>query len=196
MLLEALTSGDWTNIVIAIATVIIIPLIAFFAQRYAKVEVMERNVADLKESLNEIKEKVQNIPVIHDRVNTLWGDRYTVSNSPKILNDRGVKILNDSNISGMTKEFYPLILDRIKEQKPINAFRCQESLIKVVNELKNEGDCQNHLEEAAFLSGVDVDTILYVAAFGIRDQVVTDLGFNVLDIDTDDPVIKGAKDED
>ena len=58
---------------------------------------------------------------------------------------------------------------------------------------KEKEECINKLENAAFNTGTHIDTILFVAAINIRDQVIEDLGFKNKDIDIHDPEKKKSE---
>lgn len=54
-------------------------------------------IDNIRDSIQEIKPDVKVIPIISEKVNILWADRFTSSASPIVLNERGVKILKESN---------------------------------------------------------------------------------------------------
>jgi hypothetical protein len=176
--LAAFSTGEWIAIAALFAS-IIGPL---FVLIFKSGGLYER-IDHIKNSIQDIKPDVKSIPIINERVTILWADRFTVSNSPMILNDRGIKILKESNIEALTNEYYTEILKQVKELNPQNAYQAQENLIEVIKNLKTVDNCKNKLEEAAFITGVDVDTVLLVAAINIRDKVIKDLKFEIGDID-------------
>lgn len=132
---------------------------------------------------NDIKPHVQTIPVINDRVETLWTERVSQSNSPTVLNEKGEKILRESKIDEVLNLHYDTIVKNIQSREPKNAYQAQIFLIDTVKDLKNNEICREKLELAAFNSGVDTDTILYVGAIHIRDKVIQDLRFKLEDLD-------------
>ena len=66
-------------------------------------------------------------------------------------------------------------------------FQETSSLIKIVRTLQANSDYKNLLENGAFESGSDVNTILFVGAIYIRDNVLSQLNFERADIDKHDP---------
>ncbi len=52
-----------------------------------------------------------------------------------------------------------------------------------MQELKDEADLRNDIEQAAFKSGVSVETVLLVAGIDTRDTVLDSLGMASGDID-------------
>jgi hypothetical protein len=168
------STGDW----IAIAAL----FLTFLTVVFGGGRLFER-LNNIKDSINEIKPDVKTIPVISEKVNILWADKFTTSASPITLNERGAKLLKDSGIEVLTDKYYKQIFDQIKEKNLQNAYQAQEMLIEVVRDFKNITDCKNKLEEAAFKTGVDIDSILLVAAVNIRDKIVKELNFDINDID-------------
>jgi hypothetical protein len=121
------------------------------------------------------------------KVDELWRKNTTTSGSPMILNENGKKVLIDSNIKSLTNKYYPEILNQVKSLNPPNPFQAQELLIQIVGKYRDKEECKNELESAAYNSGNNVETVLFVAAIDIRDKIVSDLGFSVDDIDLHDP---------
>lgn len=183
---EGLTTGNW----IAIAAIVLplgvtmvwgfITLVFRSGKIITSIEFMGKNVESIQES-------IKPLPLIEDRVNELWRQRATKSDSPIKLNDFGQKILEESNIGEFTEKYYSAILEKVKVREPANAYQAQEILIDEVSGFKGQGSYSNDLENAAFNSGTDVDTVLLVAAVDVRDKVLKDLGFNRDDIDRHDP---------
>lgn len=149
------------------------------------------DIGTLKQSSSEITTDLRQVIYSHGqikvKVDELWRQKTTKSGSPMILNDIGKKIIVDSKISDLTNKFYSEILNSVKSLNPPNPFQAQELLISVVNKFKEKEECKSELETAAFNSGNNVDTVLFVAAIDIRDRIIQDLGFNLDDIDKHDP---------
>jgi len=173
-----LNAAEWIAI-IAVFISIFLPLIALV---FRSGRLFER-LDFIKDSINELKPDVKEIPIINAKVNILWTDRFTESKSPMILNEKGEKILKDSKIEELTNKYFIQILDQIKQRNPQNAYQAQEILIEVVRNFKDTPECKNKLEEAAFITGVDIDSVLLVAAVNIRDKIIKDLNFERDDID-------------
>ncbi len=196
IILEALSNGNWIAIIAIAVTFlgILIGIVNSLLKGAHKLGTLEESVKNIKSSMSDVKDLVSGVPAIHEKVNalhekvgTLWANAFTKSNSPVVLNERGKKILEDSNIKEFTNQRYNEILNTIKESKPANAYRAQEILIETVREFKKKDECQNEIEKAAYRSGVDVDAILLVAAIDIRDKVIKDLGLEIEDVDRFDP---------
>ena len=169
-ILLALTNGEWiglSGLIISAFTIV-----------FGGGKIFER-INNIKKSLDDLKPDINEIPEIRVKVSLLWADRFTKSESPMVLNEKGIKILKDSKIEELTDKYYSQIIEQLKSKKCENAYQAQESLIEIVKNYKNIGECKNHLENAAFLSGVDVDTILFAAAINIRDKAIKELQFEV-----------------
>ena len=178
MILAVMTPGNW----IALAGVILTVFTVIFGGG-----MLFERIGHIKDELDEIKPDVKMIPLIKEKVDVLWASRYTEPGSPLVLTDQGKKILMDSNIKDFTTEYYKEILNQLKERNLQNPYQVQEALIAIVRNFKNNELCKSKLENAAFVAGVDVDTVLLVGAVDIRNQIVNDLNMKVEDIDKFDP---------
>ena len=141
--------------------------------------------------LDDFKPLVNKIPSLEAKVDALWKEKYTESNSPMQLNDKGKQILEQSGIKEVIRRKKNDIVKAVKAKNPENAYRAQSIIIDVVKELKEKPDCIPFLEKGAFESGADVEIILFVGAVFIRDEVLKELNFNKEDIDKHDPTMKG-----
>lgn len=211
MILLDLAPADWIGIAaIAIPTLGGIAYLVYSAGGIVTlvkglkddVDGLKGDVEGLKGDVQGLKRDVQKIPgielklaSIEGRLERLWRGNITSGNSPMILNDVGVKILNDSKMDELLRPYYSEILRSVKALNPSNPFQAQEILISVVNRYKLREDCKDKLEVGAYNSGHNVDTVLFVGAINIRDQIVMDLGFNLHGIDKNDPTKNPAKKE-
>ena len=182
MLLLTLTNGEW----IAIAAVFLSIISPLFILVFRSGALFER-VGHIKDAVEEIKPDVKIIPVIKEKVDVLWASNVVRPGSPLMLTDRGRQILQVSRIEEFTTEYYQEILGQVKEKNFQNPYQVQEGLIGIVTNYKNNQFCKNKLENAAFITGTDVDTVLLVAAINIRDKIIADLGMKVDDVDKFDP---------
>ena len=174
-LLIILATGEWISI-ITIAVIVIGSLFTLIYKTGGLVKLIE-----------EMKPHVDKIPGMEVKVEDMWRNRTTVSNSPSRLNDYGEKILIESNIAKILSPFYDEITKMVENANPSNAYKIQEILIEVLEGFQNKEEIQEGLEIAAFLSGTDVKTILFVAAIHMRDDLITKLGYEINEIDIHDP---------
>jgi hypothetical protein len=182
MILLSLDTGEWIGAATLFIT-IALPLIALVFKSGALFERM----GHVKNAVDEMKPDVKLIPVVRERVDILWSSRVVHAGSPVMLTKRGEEILKNSKIEEFTTDYYQKILDEVKEKKFENPYQVQEGLIAIVTNYKNDPLCKNKLENAAFITGTDVDTVLLVAAINIRDKIIADLGMKVEDVDKFDP---------
>lgn len=182
MILGIITISDTCAIIMAVIAIIGFCVLIFKSGN--KFGEIKTSIDNIKSSIeNDIKPHVKTIPVINERVTTLWADRVSVRRSPISLNEKGKKILEESKIGEIINQHYNEIIKIVKEKKPENAYQVQLVLPDVIKELKNMDICKNKLEQSAFNTGVDIDTILYVGAIDVRDRVIQELNFNIEDID-------------
>lgn len=113
--------------------------------------------------------------------------RVTKNKSPLVLNETGIKILNESGIDKIINDNYLNILEKVKKANPANAYQAQEIIKKLVAELITNPDLKNIIEIGAFSCGSDVETVLFVGAIDIRDKILGELNLFPEDIDTFDP---------
>lgn len=137
--------------------------------------------------IERMEPQVNKIPAMEVKVDDMWAKKYTTNNSPVILNEEGLKALRLSRIQDFTDEFYKEILEKVKAMEPKNSFQAQVNLINIIRDYKNDEKCKPKLEEASYTSGFSIESVLYVAAINIRDQIINDLGFRREDIDKHDP---------
>jgi hypothetical protein len=141
----------------------------------------------VKETNTTLNKAIFSYGQLQIKVEELWRQKITKSESPMVLNEVGKKILLDSKIDDLTEKYFTEILLKVKSLNPENPYQAQEHLISVLGDFKDREECRNDLENAAFKSGYNVETILFVAALNIRDHIINDLGFNRDDIDKFDP---------
>lgn len=185
MILTYLAPADWLGIAVLVLSVL------------GSIGVLIYKAGGLVNLVESMKQDVGKIPgielrliAVEAKVDGLWRQNTTVSRSPMILNDVGHRIIESSKISELTDKYYDQIVRDVKVLNPPNPFQAQEVLISIVKKFKDNEDCKERLERAAFNSGYDIDTVLFVAAINIRDRVIIDLGFKMEDIDRHDPKFK------
>jgi hypothetical protein len=175
-----MTTSDWIAIAgIAIglfATTIGSSLLLAFKMG-ALYQGLHQEVKSMAKTLERIPLIELTIARIMGRLDVLWEVHMARSNSPIVLNEIGLRALETSNIGAFAETIYPEILRQVKDAKPENAYQAQKALVAA---MQNYGDVEQYklkLQEAAFVSGHDVNSLLFVAALSIRDRVVSDLGF-------------------
>jgi prophage DNA circulation protein len=99
-----------------------------------------------------------------------------------VLEQSGIRIIVEPRLGQITK--------KVKAKKPENAYQVQEMLLDIVQKLKSDTELRNGIEQAAYNSGVSVETVLLVAAIDIRDTVLERLNMKPDDIDRHKPGTK------
>jgi hypothetical protein len=190
--------GDWIALVMGSITIIsgFAVLIYKMGCIMTLIEGMKPDVSKISSiqfNLDAMQPHTAKIPSIEFKVEELWRQKIAKSGSPLVLNDYGKKILKDSNIEEFTTKERVHILEELKNRKPENAFQAQESLIEVLTEYKDKPEYKSYLENASYLSGADIMTILFAAAINIRDSILHELNFKRDDIDSYDPKKKDTQ---
>ena len=127
---------------------------------------------DIKPTLKEVDKKVL----------VLWEKIFAVSHSPIRLNPLGEKILKGSGIKEMVDARLPELLDSVREKKPQNAYQVQEFSKQVVSDIKNDLNILSKLQDGAYKTGVDVDSVLLVGSLYLRDLVLPEFNFKLEEI--------------
>ena len=118
------------------------------------------------------------------KVNVLWADRYAPAHSPRHLNETGKSILKQSGIKEIIDEKRNELLAIVKKKNVANAYDAEATVLEVVKELPTHcPDVVEKLKNGAFKTGSNVDVVLLVGGFYLRDLVFPDLGFSVTDLD-------------
>lgn len=146
-----------------------------------RIDSMDKRVTRLETIFERFQETLTQLQItmgqMQMKLEVMWQHHLSKSNSPKVLNEAGLKALEASKIGNFVNDQYAQILSEVRNLEPKNAYQGQEVLINVVNRFKHEAYCVDMLQEAAFASGYDIDSLLFVAALSIRDRVIADLGF-------------------
>jgi len=189
-------SQVWGNIVVAIMLALIafafflgkLTLnISFLKQGYKAIPDMKSDIAANKKTagisdktLTSIDDKIDRMI---DKFDAVLFRSVAGPASPIRLTPRGERVLKQSKVAIVIQEKYDFIIEQVKNKIPKNAYQTQEVLFDVVAQLRKDETLIDRLENGAFLSGSDVEIVLYAGAVDIRDRVVKELGFILEDID-------------
>jgi hypothetical protein len=185
---NVMSASNWISIV-GFSLTIFVPMlggmliIAFrMGQIQHQLQALAMQVQSLMIVVESLVRKVQKIEVdiveLRVKVEVLWQKHLSQSNSPLALNDNGQRILKSSGIDVLMDQRYNEILNNVRSHKPTNVYQVQELVITTCYGYKDDASWREQLEIAAFQSGCDVGTLLYVGSLNIRDNVIRDLGFN------------------
>lgn len=186
-----MNAGNWIAISAITAPIVgsIVWLIYRVGHTVNRIEQIEKDMPPLKnkislldrmsEALADIKDKVKQIPKLAEdvaKLTGLWEGTLAASHSPRQLTPLGKSILEKSGIGKIVDERFSQILDEVREAAPENAYRAEQDIITVVGKFREDNALLSALENGAFQSGSDVDSVLLVGAIYIRDRVLEALG--------------------
>ncbi|NQV18663.1 MAG: hypothetical protein HQ534_08995 [Armatimonadetes bacterium] len=172
--------GNWISLggfIVAVGVVLVAT-----GKAVSKLDYIEKAISTIQGEIKIIPLLDERIKAIQRQISGIWTRKFTVSNSPLSLNTYGKKILKVSGIKKVIEEHYKEILEDVRILKPKTALQGQESIIAIVLKFKLDENLKTILENGAFESGVDVDTVLAVGAIDIRDKMLEDIGFNINDL--------------
>lgn len=122
--------------------------------------------------------------VVESRVGDLWADRLAPAHSPRQLNDRGSKVLEESGIKSVVDGKKDELLRMVKEKNPTNAYDAETAITEVMEQLpKSFPDIVPILKQGAFRVGADIDAVLFVGSIYLRNLIFKELGFTLDDLD-------------
>ncbi len=172
------------NIICAIGVPAIVVCLIYIGRKLQKLD-------DVDDKLKNVDSKVIDIDKLtlltKEKVDTLWNERFAISNSPMQLNERGEMILDKSGIKEIIDKHLDELFIKVKEKNPENAYQVQERSNKVVYKLENKQGILPILENGAYKTGVDIDTVLAVGGLYLRDLILPKFNFKFEEIDKHDP---------
>lgn len=150
---------------------------------YQKIEGIETYSINLNTELRAIKTRVDRVPHLERSIDTLWQHNFATRNSPLQLNEKGIEVLEKSTIKQIVDSKFDKIIELVKEKSPQNSYEVQEYTKEAVETISNDDETKNLIENAAFNSGFPINIIIFVGSIYVRDRVISELGFNIVDID-------------
>lgn len=131
----------------------------------------------LETSMDWVKKSIDNLNKLIKK------DEVAPANSPRKLNDRGIKILNESGVKEFVDEKRTELTAKIREHTFTNPYDAEKCILEVMQEVpKFYPDTLESIKTGAFRVGADIDTVLLVGGFYLRDLIFPELGFSVDDI--------------
>lgn len=123
---------------------------------------------------------------VNERVTILWSRRVATGQSPLALNEHGKNILEYSGVKEIIEKHRGRLLEFVRSREPRNAYRVQEYSKEAVFELRDDPEILSQLEEGAYQTGEDVDTVLLVGALYLRNQILPKFSFTYTQRETKD----------
>lgn len=118
------------------------------------------------------------------KVSVLWEKQFSLSRSPRQLNDLGTKILTESGIKEIIEAKTAVLLKAVKLENPTNPYDAEKVIAKVMQDLpKHCPEVMDDLKDSAFRMGTTLDAILFTGSIFLRNLIFPDLGFILEDLD-------------
>jgi hypothetical protein len=169
MILAEMTTGNWIAILVPSGIAFLGALGTIIYRQGG----LDKSVLSIDFKIDKLSDKFDNFLL----------SSYTQKKSPLQLNEFGLKIFKDPEIQEFVKSYYEAFKNSLIELKPESAYQAQERLLEIVDKLKFEANCQKKIENFAFNAGIQVEILLKVIAIGIRDQILSEIGFSPEEID-------------
>jgi hypothetical protein len=95
-----------------------------------------------------------------------------------------MEILKGSGIKSILERMKAKLLVAIRAKNPQNAYDAEQTVLEVVAEMpKYCPGVIDELKNGAFKAGQNIDTVLLVGGIYFRNQVFSELGFSLTDLD-------------
>ena len=121
---------------------------------------------------------------IEDYFDDIIKDKFASANSPRQLNDRGNKLLTDSRVKQFIDSNRGDFLALAKAKSFSNPYDAEKGLLEILrNYVQERQEDLKNLKEHAFNSGTDIESVYFVGSIYLRNQIFTDLGFQLDDLD-------------
>lgn len=196
-------TGEWIGLISLAATILIAVFAAIYkagkkkggeAQRLTDVENdikdnVKPEIKNLRDTMTENSKEIRD--KLEEILRSMTLKQVSQSESPRALNDFGKKVLNESEVRTIIGPKLDQIVESVRSNNPENAYQVQEMVLDIVQELKDNTEIRNAIEQAAFKSGVSVETVLLVGGIDIRDKVLKKLEMSPKDIDLNNPKNSG-----
>lgn len=132
------------------------------------------NTDSISKDVSEMKPKLE----------ILWQDKFAPAHSPRQLNERGNDVLAKSGIKEIVDDKKPKLLELVKAKEPKNPYDAEKVIEEVMYKLPEHcPDIVDQLKNGAFKTGIDIGAVLFVGSIYLRNEIFTDLGFSLTDLD-------------
>ena len=143
---------------------------------------MQRTLdTEIKPNLTNIRERFAGV---ESKVDVLWKDKYAPAESPRQLNEKGQRVLEESGIKQIIDQKKEKLLSLVKEKNPQNSYDAEKQIEAIVMELpKHCPEVISELKTGAFNAGVNIADVLFIGGIHLRNLIFEDLGFKLDDLD-------------
>ncbi len=147
-----------------------------------KVSVLEVRMTGVEGAVSKFEDRTGSIeshlfPLV-SKMEEMWRDRLAPTHSPRQLNAQGEEILNTSGIKNIIDRNKVALFELVQATKPHNAYTAnqaiQDVLARFVELFPQE---KSALEDGAFRTGSEIQTVLFVGSIYLRDEIFEELGF-------------------
>lgn len=139
------------------------------------VDGFENKLTIITNSNNKILEKITRIEIMQA---SEVKDEYAPANSPRELNEKGRKIVDDSNVVDSLMKiknyFIEEIRNRCESLEPFDVEKCIEDISTSIN--KTHPDIYKEIKSNAYNTGVSPLIILLIGSIAMRDIIFKELG--------------------
>ena len=143
-----------------------------------------KKILDRTDSIDSIRNDVSDMK---PKIKILWEREFGAGASPLVLNERGKRIFSESGIKELVDARLGQLMEKLEERNPQNAYQVQECATKVMRLLVEDLNTLSRLQDGAFKTGVDVDTVLFVGGLYLRDLALPKYHFKLADVDRSEP---------
>lgn len=163
-------TGEWLGLLLTL-TITLAGACYKFGEKASRLIHVENDIKDtIKPSIRNIEQKLDEV------LKTVTLRQVAESHSPRALNDFGKRVRDESDVRSIIGPQLQQLVNVVRQRNPENAYQVQEYLLDTIQELYKDTSLKGAIEQAAFKSGVSVETLLVVAGIDIRDTVLDSLG--------------------
>ncbi len=161
------------NIITTVGIPVIVMALIYIGRKLQVLDTVENKIESIYDRFIKTEQQVE----------TLWKDKYAPTSSPRQLNERGKRILEQSGIKEIVDEKKDTLTTLVREKKPQSAYDTEQVIMSVMSEFpKYCPDMNDRLKDGAFKSGESIETLLFVGGIYLRNEIFTELGFKLDDI--------------
>src|SRR3989338_2419440 len=113
---------SFNNFLLATITVLIGAIGYFLKRMFDRIDEMGHEVRDIRNDIADIKPKME----------ILWQDRLGPVSSPRQLNERGQKVLEESGIKKIIDEKWKDLSIKLKLADPKNPYDAEQAIIGII----------------------------------------------------------------
>lgn len=160
---------SFTNFLLALITVLIGAIGYLLKRMFDRLDSLDSRFTEVRDDMSEV------LP----RLEILWQDRLAPASSPRKLNERGSKILQESGIKDVVDDLYPSLAEEIKRGNHTNPYDAEEAVIDLTKRIPEQHPgLVDRLKTGAYQTGSAMEDVLYVGSIYLRDRVFPELNFN------------------